>query len=258
MANYIIPNLQKACQTLELLAKRHDGLTLAQVSRELQIPRTSALRILSTLSEEGLVRKNNSVFTLGPKLIHMGLRALERLDIRSMAVPVLRDLVERTGETTHLAILSDNRSLILEVCDSPNPIRVASRAGTLALLHCSATGKVLMSYALGDRFEEILGAEPLEQRTSKTMTQLTALRQEAEEIRRRGYALDNEEYFEGVRCLAVPVRNWQGEVVAAIGITASTVRFPMKRVPEIAAHVQGAAKELSRSLGMPAAMAKSA
>lgn len=246
---YVIPNLRNACRILKLLGKHPDGLKAADLARELGIPVTTTLRIMTTLHLEGLARKNEGRYELGPVLIQLGTAAMAGAEIRELAQPVLQRLTAATAETSHLAIPCDDRSLIVAVQDSPHPLRAASRPGYLAELHCSSTGKVFLAFLHRERFAEVAPASSLVARTAHTITTVAKLRRETELTRERGFSLDNEEYHTGVRCLAAPVFGPDGLVVAAIGITASIVRFTPARVAEMAEKVQAAAAELSELLG---------
>lgn len=246
---YVIPNLRNACRILKLLGREPNGLKAADLARALDIPVTSTLRIMATLHLEGFVRKNNSRFELGPVLIQLGTASLAGTEIRELAIPVLERLTADTDETSHLAIPCDDRALIVAVQDSAHPLRAASRPGFLAELHCSSTGKLFLSFLYRDRVGEILAESRPQPRTPHTLTTVSALQLDLELTRQRGYSLDNEEFNPGVRCLAAPVFSSDGSVVAAIGITASTMRFTKARVPEMAARVQAAARELSGLIG---------
>jgi DNA-binding IclR family transcriptional regulator len=246
---YVIPNLRNACRILKLLGSQTDGFKAADIARRLEIPVTTTLRIMTTLHLEGLVRKNGTQFELGPVLIQLGNASLAGTEIRTAALPVLERLTEQIDETCHLAIPCDDRSLIVAVQDSPHPLRAASRPGFLAELHCSSTGKTFLAFLHEYRLAELYDNMKLTKRTSHTLTTLSEIRRECELTRKRGYSLDDEEFNLGVRCLAVPVYASDGTCVAAIGITAATVRFPKDRIPEMAAAVKSAAVELSRLLG---------
>jgi DNA-binding IclR family transcriptional regulator len=246
---YVIPNLRKACLVLKLLARHPDGMKVADLSRQLDIPVTTTLRIMTTLLLEGFVRKTEGRFELGPVLIQLGSASLAGTEIRELALPVLQRLTAATDETSHLAIPCDDRALIVAVQDSPHPLRAASRPGFLAELHCSSTGKVFLSHLYHGRLDEILSKSPPSPRTPRTLTNAAGLRREIELTRQRGYSLDNEEFHEGVRCLAAPVFAPDGSVVAALGITASTFRFSEKRIPEMAAAVRSHAAELTQLIG---------
>jgi IclR family acetate operon transcriptional repressor len=182
-------------------------------------------------------------------LIHLGNASLAGTEIRTAALPVLQELTARTDETSHLAVPCDDRSLIVAVQDSPHPLRASSRPGFLAELHCSSTGKVFLSYLHPNRLEEFYGKVRPTKRTTHTLVTLADIRRETELTRKRGYSLDDEEFNLGVRCCAAPVHSSDGSVVAAIGITAATVRFTKERIAEMAASVTDAAQELSRHLG---------
>ncbi len=249
LERYVIPNLRNACRILKLLAQHPDGLKAAEIARTLRIPVTTTLRIMATFQLEAYVRKVEGRFELGPVLIHLGNASLAGTEIRTAALPVLQDLTGRTDETSHLAVPCDDRSLIVAVQDSSHPLRAASRPGFLAELHCSSTGKTLLAFLHHPRIETLYGKARPTKRTPHTLTTLAEIRREADLTRKRGYSLDDEEFNLGVRCLAAPVYSSDGSVVAAIGITASTVRFTRERIPEIAAIVTKSAADLSRSLG---------
>lgn len=246
---YLIPNLRHACRVLKLLGQDNRGYKVNEVAKQLKIPATSALRIASTLVSEGLLRRENGLLYLGPVLIHLGARSMSETELRDTAQPILQHLSQVTDETAHLALPCDNRSLIVSVCDSPHPLRAASSPGTLTDLYTSSTGKVFLAFLHRRRIAEILAQYPPRRRTSRSLTTLQALESEADRVLLDGYGLDDEEFNEGVRCLAAPVLGPQGEVVAAIGITAATVRFTKARIPEIATHVKAAARRLSAALG---------
>ena len=246
---YVIPNLRNACRILKLLGGSPDGFKIADIARRLAIPLTTTLRIMTTLHLEGLVRKNGAHYELGPVLIQLGNASLAGTEIRTAALPVLEKLTAQTDETSHLAIPCDDRSLIVAVQDSPHPLRAASRPGFLAELHCSSTGKTFLSFRHHARLAVLYRGARLTKRTPHTLTTPPEIRREVDLTRQRGYSLDDEEFNLGIRCLAAPVYEADGQVAAAIGITAATVRFTKDRIPEMAAAVKSAATELSRLLG---------
>ncbi len=246
---YVIPNLRNACRILKLLGSSTEGLKAADLGRQLSIPVTTTLRIMSTLHLENLVRKNGTLFELGPVLIQLGNASLAGIEIRTAALPILEKLTGLIDETSHLAIPCDDRSLIVAVQDSPHPLRAASRPGFLAELYCSSTGKCFLAFLHHERLAELYPKMKLTKRTAHTHTALNEIRRESEVTRKRGYSLDDEEFNLGVRCLAAPVYASDGTCVAAIGITAATARFTKERIPEMAAAVKAAANKLSQHLG---------
>lgn len=249
MNKYEIPNLARACQVLKMFAGSDESLGASEVARRMSMPRTTALRVLCTLADAGLLARHGVEFRAGNELLYLGLRALGSSRVRELALPVLHDLSVNAGETSHVALLAGDRSLIAAVCDSPNPVHAASRAGTLADLHASATGKIFLAFAIRDGLRSFLSGVRLTGRTPTTLTTIDALELECARITRQGFAVDNEEYHPGVRCLAAPVWDAEGNLAAAIGITASIVTFPRKRVADVSQKVLRAARELSTALG---------
>ena len=249
MNTYRIPNLARACRVLRLFAGSDERLTSSSVAQRLGVPRTTALRILHTFCEEGLLVRQDRVFHAGAELLRLGLRALGAVRVRELAVPVLKALSIATGETVHLALLAGDKSLIAEVCDSPHPVRVASRPGTLVDLHASATGKVFLAFALRAELRRVLTGLDLAARTPRTLTTRAALEVECDRVLRLGYAIDDEGYFPGVRCVAAPVWDASSAVAAAIGVTGSAVSVPRRRIPAMGREVMAAAAKLSTGLG---------
>jgi IclR family acetate operon transcriptional repressor len=248
MPDYIIPNLLNACRVLKLLAQT-PALTVSEIGRELQVPRTTVLRIVTTLCRAGMLQEADGRYRPGSALIPLGMKALEGIDLRRAAQPVLRRLAQATGETAHLAIEAENKSLLIEVSQSPHPIRVGAPAGTFADLHCSATGKIFLTHHHLQELSELFSQLKPQRRTRNTIVTAAAMAKEAQRILQQGYAVDEEEFYEGIRCLAAPVRDSSGKVVAAIGITGTATRFTKDRIPEGAANAMTAAHELSIAIG---------
>jgi DNA-binding IclR family transcriptional regulator len=249
MNNYVIPNLVKACEIMKILADRPKGISASQAENLTDIPRTTAFRILKTLCSEGMAEKRGTLFFAGPGLIQVGLTSLRSLEIRSLSVPFLSELATKTNFTAHLAIPSGWQTLILEVHDSQNPVCVASRSGTTAPLYCSSTGKIFLAYLYEHELEEYFSATSFEKRTGNTIVTLPEIKNEIERIKRDGFAVDDQEFHDDVRCLAAPVRDSSGQVIAAIGVTGPAIHFNSQKQSKVSVHVKKAAVELSAKLG---------
>jgi IclR family acetate operon transcriptional repressor len=249
---YNIPNLANACRLLRHLGEEPRGRSISQLATALAIPRTTCLRIVQTLAAQGFLSEGGDGWRLGGALIPLGTKALAELDLRALAQPLLKELSEATGETSHVAVWRDGRVLIVAVQDSEHPLGAASRPGTLALAHCSATGKILLAFNHLERLGDVVPLESRERRTARTLVDDVALERELRRVVAGGWAVDNEEYHVGVRCVAGPVRDAEGRVCAAIGITASSARLPATAFSARAAHVLAAARKLSARLGWAA------
>lgn len=249
MNKYNIPNLAKACAVIELIADTPGGRPLKEISSKLDIPRTTALRITETLLDAGYLSRNEEgALTLGTTLVQIGVKALDNLDIRGFARPVLKALSKETGESSHLAMLNDDKSMLVEVADSPHPVRIASRPGTLVDLHCSSTGKIFLAFSIPEptRFCTALDLAP---HTANTDSTVQAVLKSIEQTRAKGYAMDEEEYVLGVRCIAAPVVNAFGKTIAAVGITASTSTFTKAKIDTMGIRIKKAAAEISNQMG---------
>jgi IclR family acetate operon transcriptional repressor len=248
MDQYRIPSLARACEMLELFVDSEEPLTSSEVARRLRVPRTTALRILMTLCEQGLLSRHGNGFMPGSKLFRLGIRALSSLRLRKFGTPILQQLAQRTGETTQLVTLSGTQALVLDVCDGPRLVRIAQGPGALLPLHCTAAGKVMLAFALRPRLEAIV-SQGLESRTPNTLTTLAELEAELDRIAKLGYAVDDEECYEGVRCLAAPVYDASGGTTATVGIIASASTFTRRQNLDVATHVLWATSELSTAMG---------
>jgi DNA-binding IclR family transcriptional regulator len=247
--NYIVPSLKNSFSILEILANKSE-LTLQEISKATSIPKTTIFRILYTLEHEGVIVKERDKYKIGFRVVKLGMAALSKMELRNLIIPFLYDLSLKLGETSHLAVLSDNKSLILEVCDSPNPVKISSRPGTLVSLNCSATGKILLEFIIGrENIDNFFQGTKLEKRTENSITTIAGLKKELEAIHDQGYAVDNEEYYENVRCLAAPIKDAFGKTVAAIGITATTIRLKHNMIPSTSKEVMRVASEISTKLG---------
>lgn len=244
MADYLIPNLVNACNIMKLLAENEMGLSAVEIEKQLDLPRTTVFRILKTLCHEQIAKKIERLYFAGNNLIDMGLQMVSTSKLRNRAMPVLYELSRITGFSSHLAVPSGYNALILEVCDSPRPLRVASRQGTLANLHCSSTGKIFLSHLFMDRIDEIYEKIGFEKRTKHTISTIEEMQEEAKRIINRGYSVDDLEYGEEIRCIAAPIYDYHGNAIAAIGITAPASLFTRDMIPEMAKAVKEAGTRL--------------
>ena len=249
MSKYHIPNLGKACEVLDLISSRPGGYLLKDLTRELEIPRTTALRITETLLDaDYLARNEDGALTLGPAMVRIGVRAFDHLEIRGFARPVLKQLAADTGESTHLALLNGKNSILVEVADSSHPVRIASRPGTMVDLHSSSTGKVFLAFSIQEP-DSFCRSLTLTAYTECTDSSLGAVLAGVEQTRRDGFAMDDVAYLSGVRCIAAPVFNAFGKTIAAVGITASTSTFPKRRIPVLEKMLKTATAEIAARMG---------
>lgn len=258
MVSYVIPNLANACRILSLVTESDQGLSLTELEQRLALPRTTAFRILQTLCQEQVLEKHGKRYLVGAQLFKMGLSLLSSQRLQQQALPMLQQLALSTGLSTHLALPHSKGALLVEVCDSPNPLRLAARPGTIADFNCSAAGKVFLAFHHFDQIHSFAAAGLFNRRTSHSLVQPNELTTELQLILARGYASDEMEYHDDVRCLAAPVRNSEGAVVAAVGITGPLALFAGKVHTDLIASVKQTAIDIALSTYRPQLVANSA
>ena len=245
--------IDRALSILEATAERAGGLTNAEISRRLGVPKSSASYILRRLERRGYLRRDAETgkYRPGLKVLSLGRQVLSGLDIRSAALPVLRLLVERTELTAHLAVLDHGEAVYVEKVDAPGFIKMDTWVGRRMCLHSTGVGKALVAQLSRGEIEMLAHAHPLTRRTPNTITSLHRLLGELERVRERGYAVDDEENNRGARCVAAPVLDGLGRVAAAVGLSGTTGQIDETSLPRLAVLVTECARRIGRQLGGP-------
>ena len=245
--------LNKAVSLLMELSKFKYEAELSELAQRTGLNKSTASRILATLEMWKLVRQNPSTrrFSLGHVLIHLGNLASSQLSLPELFHFRLEKLMELTGETASLVILDKDKAVYIDQVPSKSMIRSFPEVGASVYLHCTAVGKILLSGMPRERAEKLLESASLPAFTCKTITNPQALLKQIEEIKLKGYSVDDEETELGGRCIAAPVRNSRGDVVAAVGISGPSSRVTPERIPELAKIVIEVAKEISNELSLP-------
>jgi IclR family KDG regulon transcriptional repressor len=239
-----VQTLARGLMILEKLAEAPDGLGITELAETFEVDKGSMSRLLQTLSNYGFAEKDERTrkYILGPQIVRLSRTVLTRMPLRETAKPYLQKLVDQTGECAHLAILAQGNALYLDQVESLSALRVTTGVGTLAPLHCTALGKIFLAFAGAPMPEKI------QSYTFRTITDLSALRHHIEQVSSQGYAMDDEEYNPGVRCIAVPVFDYRDRCLAAIGISGPTSRLPLESIANVVKTVQEIGQALSAHL----------
>ena len=246
---YNIPILGKTFAIIEKVAGNPDGISFINLVKSLNQPKTTIFRILYTLEKQNWIEKKGDLYFLGYMFIHYGLLTLSRRDLRNIARPYMQELSDTLQVTSHVAVMSGKHSMILEVFDTPHHIKPSSVAGALLPLHCTSHGKILLAFAVKEPLETFLEDVEMEKKTENTITTISALEKEVDNVRQCGYAMDNLEYFPDIRCLAAPLWGPENECLGALGITATAVSFPENEIDRYAEIVMKTATAVSREMG---------
>jgi DNA-binding IclR family transcriptional regulator len=240
----------KALDTLECLAGADEPLTAHQVAREIGLSRTTAYRLLSTLATRGYVMSdNNGRYQLGLSLLRLSQTILEHLELPALAKPILREACRLSNETIFLGIRDGAEALYIERVESSQPVRLCSVAGTRNPLYCTSLGKAILAFLPEDQRASLIDQFTLVGRTAHTITDKAVLAEELSLVRDRGYALDDIENEEGVRCVGAPIFDHSGGVVAGISIAGPAYRLSLDRLLQYVPVVMSAAKAISAKLG---------
>jgi DNA-binding IclR family transcriptional regulator len=243
---YKVQALDRAFAVLDLLGESETPLGLAQVAASLQLHKSTAHRFLMVLERHRMVERTaNGKFRLGLRLFDFGNRAIEQYDLRDRAQPHLRRLVTETEETAHLALLEAARVIYIDKIEPTRSVRMITRIGASNPVHCTSVGKAILAFLPPERAADIIRRIRFERMTSRT----EALRVELDKTRRRGYAVDDEELEEGLRCIAVPVLDAQRLPVAAVSVSGPSFRVTAQKLPAIANHLLQCVRGISVDMG---------
>ena len=245
-----IKSLDRALEVLVQLGEMQGG-TLSEIAGALNQSPATIYRVLTTFQGRGFADfdEQSQVWSIGPAAFLTGSQFLRRTSLVERARPIMRDLMEATGETANLGIERDGMVLFLGQVETHATIRAFFPPGTASAMHASGIGKALLCRMDDKRQREVLAASQLEQYTPFTLTDPDAMIADLHAAKARGYALDGEERNIGMRCIAAPVFNVFGEVVAGISVSGPTTRITEDRIDALAAHVMDAAAILTRAIG---------
>lgn len=242
--------VERALRVLDVLADAASPLSLTAIAESAGLNITTASRLLASLEHHKYVMRSEESgrYQLGYKILGMARSVQAQTGLRDVALPVLRALMEATGETATVNILHDDEAMMIARVECRSPLRIVSQEGERSPLYCTAAGKILLAYLPEGEAERIL-AKGLPRRTDKTIISPAAMRDELTLTRARGYSYDAGEREDGLIGIGAPVRNADGKVIAEMGVSGAAVRMSPDVIPSLAAEVREAAARLSERLG---------
>lgn len=244
--------LESGLDILEALAQSNTGLGVSDLSGTLSMDKGNVHRLLQTLIHRGYVQQDESTkrYRASARLVSVAGSVLRRLDVRSAAEEACDSLVELTGESVHASQMTGSGPVYVLQRKAPFRVSVDTEVGSRPPMHATSTGKAILAYTPATERETWL-ALPLEQFTIRTITTMDDLTHELAAVAGRGYAIDDEEYNPGVRCVAAPVFGIDGTVVGSIGVSSPVHRMDVARVPVVADQLLAAARKVTERLGGP-------
>jgi DNA-binding IclR family transcriptional regulator len=239
--------LERALGLLDVLAASETEIGPAELAGTLHLHKSTLHRLLKVLEGHRLIRKNpHGKYDLGLKLFELGNKSVSRFNLPKRAEPFLREVVKQTGETAHICVLSNTQMMSIANAEAPWILRTVGHRGQL---YCSAAGKALLAFLPKAAQDDLISRLTLTRHTRNTIVKVPALRAELERTRRRGFSLNDEEVEEGVRCVAAPIFDHKGRVIATLGVAGPVFRMSKQRLPGLARVVMSVADALSAELG---------
>jgi DNA-binding IclR family transcriptional regulator len=250
--DYSIQALQRGMKVLDALLESRTPLSLEQICTYTGLPKSTAFRVIVNLLQGGYLTETEEGYWLGLKMLRFGALVEEKLDLTQLARPFLVRLRNQADETVHLAVLDDDlRVVYLEKLPTQQAVGLmVSRIGSTAPMHGTALGKVMAAFRPEDEISQWIRRDGLKALTHATITDESALLRELREIRSRGYAVDNGEFEVSVRCVAAPIQDRTGDVIAAVSISGPDSRMPVPLIgSSMAMQVVETAQHISQALG---------
>ena len=240
--------VERALNILEAAAQRREGLTNAEISSKLGIPKSSASYILRTLEKRSYLRREAETgrYRLGLKILSLGGDAQANLEIADVALPFMRSLVEKIRMTSHLAVLDQGEAVYIEKVEAPGFFKVNTWVGRRMFLHSTSVGKCLLAWLPKHDVETIAKHQGLKRRTPETITTIAKLLADLEHVKQSGYAVDDEENSIGARCLGAPIFDSMGNVTAALGASGTLTQMDESNMPRIIDALKETARRISR------------
>ena len=248
---YRIQVLDRALAILDVLANLRADASLAEIVEAVKVHKSTVHRLIMSLEKHRLVDRDSRTgrYRLGIRLFQLGTLAVAHMNIRDIAHPHLQALMYNSDETVHLCVLDNGEMLYLDKVEPNRSVRMSSTIGRRNPVHCTAVGKAIAAFLPEPEVDAIIRQHGMRRFTSKTLTTPGDLKAELRLVRERGYAVDDEENEDGVRCVASVVKDYAGRPAAAISVSSPSFRLPLEKAASLAQLVCDTAQALSHECG---------
>ena len=246
-----VQSLARAFGIMEEVARSRDGISLAELSKRVGLHNSTTFHLVKTMVSLGYIRqiKDSKRYRIGRPLFALAASALDEIEMVSLAMPVLEDLSRETGEGGHFAIRMGDSVVVIARTAAPGAFQLTERVGVVRPAHCTALGKVILAALRADQLDRLLARIELTPVTPKSIIEIDALKKDLNDVRSSGIAFDDGEFNLEVRCVGVPVKDFTGQVIGAIGISGPIWRLSLQALQSRAVTVQAAAMRLSSEFG---------
>jgi len=244
-----VQSLTRGLTLLELIADSHGSVALTELAQQAGLPNSTTHRLLSTMQQQGFVRQvgDLGLWTIGAHAFVVGSSFLQSRNLLALVHPVLRSLMEASGETVNLAVLdlSDHQAVIIDQVQCPQLMRMSAPIGGKLPMHASGAGKAFLAHLSDEQVTTLLHQKGLHYYTPKTLMSPQSLKENLAQVRKAGFSFDDEEHALGLRCVAAPIYDEHGEAFAALSISGPIARMTDDRITELGALVIREARQVT-------------
>lgn len=246
----LVQSVERVIVLLDALGRAGRPVSVRELSAQVGLPRPTIYRLLQTLSHHGFAVATDGGFVIGPRILSLAAQRLEQIELRAIGRPILLELRDQAGETVHMAVLEQGQVVYIDKVESGGPLRMASKVGAIMPAHSTALGKTMLAFLPPQDVQGILRTHGLPRRTANTITDPARLLEELVTVRARGFAIDNVENEEGIRCVGAPIFDHRGQVAGAISLSGSVTTITLERARrELGPRVRETAQQISQALG---------
>jgi DNA-binding IclR family transcriptional regulator len=247
-------SVKRALSLIDVIGDQHQGIGVSELSSQVELPLSTVHRLLTTLIDAGFVTQNSETakYQLGIKAFQIGRAYLHQTRLLDVARPAMRELATEANETVNLAVRDGFSAVYVDQIESSQILKLFTQIGSRVSLYCTGVGKVFLAGFSKSLLDDYVEKTDLIPRTPNTISEPKLLSSHLEKIRRRHFAVDDEEFEIGVRCVAAPIHNHQQEVVAAISVSGPTQRVTVNEIEPLADLVTAKAEAISTRLGFSA------
>lgn len=250
-SDYYIESIKRAVQILHTFSLEEKELGITELSKRLNLHKSTVYRILVTLANEGIVLKNqvNQKYRLGIVLFKWGSIVQHQMEIREFALPIMKELAERTKESVYLNVISGRERVCIEKVESSNDVRRVIKLGVNLPLYTGGSGKAILAYLMDEEIQKFIQEEKLVAFTTNTITDPERLLEDLRDIREKGYAIAIGERVPGATTIGAPIFNYTQKVVASITISGPSERITEQKIKTFSSFAKEAARKISTLLG---------
>lgn len=247
----MVKSVSRALDIITLISLKKNGLGVTEIANQIDINKSSVYRILSTLVQYGYIEQDSETgkYKLGYKFLEISSKLLESIDLRAEARPFLQELENETNEVIHLVVYDQGEVVYIEKLEGNETLRMHSKVGKRAPMHCTSVGKAILAHLPSSVVFDILERKGMPVHTDKTITDKDEFMKELGQVRQNGYALDLEENEYGITCVAVPIFDHLGKVIAAVSISGPTMRMTSDRLDALKSIMVRTGQGISARLG---------